>query len=69
MIDLVHALGLQATAEGIETAEQLQQLRLLGCDFGQGYHLAAPVPALEFPTAIDRDPVMVTADYAVTSPA
>jgi diguanylate cyclase (GGDEF)-like protein len=39
------ALGLSTVAEGIETAEQLAQLRQLGCDYGQGYHLARPMDA------------------------
>jgi EAL domain-containing protein (putative c-di-GMP-specific phosphodiesterase class I) len=32
------------TAEGIESTEQLQQLRELGCNRGQGYLLARPLP-------------------------
>jgi EAL domain-containing protein (putative c-di-GMP-specific phosphodiesterase class I) len=42
---LAHAIGLTVTAEGIETAEQLHRLREMGCDFGQGFHLARPTPA------------------------
>jgi diguanylate cyclase (GGDEF)-like protein/PAS domain S-box-containing protein len=37
VIDLAHALGLEAVAEGVETTEQLEALRAMGCDFGQGY--------------------------------
>jgi EAL domain-containing protein (putative c-di-GMP-specific phosphodiesterase class I) len=33
------------TAEGIETSEQLERLRALGCDQGQGYFFSRPVPA------------------------
>jgi diguanylate cyclase (GGDEF)-like protein len=47
MVELGHALGLTAIAEGIETAEQLAVLRELGCDLGQGYFLARPAPAGE----------------------
>jgi diguanylate cyclase (GGDEF)-like protein/PAS domain S-box-containing protein len=36
-VALAHSLGLPAIAEGIETVEQLQHLRSLGCEFGQGY--------------------------------
>jgi EAL domain-containing protein (putative c-di-GMP-specific phosphodiesterase class I) len=32
-------------AEGIETAEQLDALRALGCDRGQGYHFSRPLAA------------------------
>jgi len=42
-IDLAHGLGMTATAEGIETAEQLALLRELGCDVGQGYWIAEPL--------------------------
>ena len=45
ILQMARALGLYTVAEGIETAEQLAQLRLLGCDFGQGYHLARPMDA------------------------
>jgi diguanylate cyclase (GGDEF)-like protein/PAS domain S-box-containing protein len=39
------ALGLSVTAEGVETADQLQRLRDLGCLQGQGYLFSRPVPA------------------------
>jgi Amt family ammonium transporter len=41
---LAHELGLVVTAEGIETAEQLAQIRALGIDLAQGYYLNRPVP-------------------------
>jgi EAL domain-containing protein (putative c-di-GMP-specific phosphodiesterase class I) len=43
MIDLTHALGLEAVAEGVETAEQLAQLRNMECDLAQGYYYSKPV--------------------------
>ena len=43
MIDLAHGLGLTATAEGVETEDQLRLLRLLGCDVAQGYLIATPL--------------------------
>ncbi|MNO01862.1 Oxygen sensor protein DosP [compost metagenome] len=45
IIDLGHALGFRITAEGIETQEQYDFLRNAGCDQGQGYLLARPMPA------------------------
>ncbi len=45
VIDLAHAFGLTTTAEGVETAEQLAQLRALGCEQGQGYLWSRPLPA------------------------
>lgn len=44
MVDLAHTLGLQVTAEGVETAEQLAQLEAAGCDSGQGYYFSKPLP-------------------------
>jgi EAL domain-containing protein (putative c-di-GMP-specific phosphodiesterase class I) len=43
LVSLCHDLGLTITAEGIETAAQAQHLTRLGCDLGQGFHLAEPV--------------------------
>ncbi len=45
IILLAHNLGLEAIAEGVETQSQLNQLKTLGCDFGQGYLLARPAAA------------------------
>jgi len=49
IIDLGHSLGLKVVAEGVESAESLQVLTNLGCDFAQGYHFAKAleVSALE----------------------
>ena len=41
--DLAHALGLRATAEGVETIQQLRLVRELGCDLAQGYLIAQPM--------------------------
>ncbi len=43
--ELAHALGMAVTAEGIETAEQLEAVRLAGCDHAQGFLFSRPVPA------------------------
>ena len=47
VIALAHGLGIDVTAEGIETAEQLAALRELDCDRGQGFYYARPLPAAE----------------------
>jgi diguanylate cyclase (GGDEF)-like protein len=44
IINLARALKLNTVAEGVETEEQLSQLRLLGCDEMQGYLFGKPVP-------------------------
>jgi EAL domain-containing protein (putative c-di-GMP-specific phosphodiesterase class I) len=43
VIDLAHGLGLTATAEGVETLDQLRIIRELGCDHVQGYLVSAPL--------------------------
>lgn len=42
---MAHALGMSVVGEGIETNRQLGELAALGCDEGQGYLLARPLPA------------------------
>lgn len=42
---MAKSLGLKITAEGIETAEQMEILTRAGCTYGQGYLLGRPVPA------------------------
>ena len=44
-IGLAHAFGLKVVAEGVETADQLERLRDLGCDFAQGYYFSKPLPS------------------------
>jgi predicted signal transduction protein with EAL and GGDEF domain len=52
MITLGRMLGLQTVAEGIEEEGQLARLLDLGCEYGQGYLFAAPVPIGELATAL-----------------
>lgn len=62
IIDLARALSMNVVAEGIETAEQYQMLRAMGCRYGQGYYFARPLPAdevtqlLRLPSRILLDP-------------
>ena len=47
MVDLARALELDVVAEGVETREQLQRVRDIGCEYAQGYLFSRPVPASE----------------------
>lgn len=49
---LSHALGLTVVAEGAETPADLAWLRSNGCDIGQGYGIARPMPAGQLPAWI-----------------
>jgi EAL domain-containing protein (putative c-di-GMP-specific phosphodiesterase class I) len=48
IINLAHALKLKVVAEGVESEEQLQQLRLLNCDEMQGFLFGKAVPGAIF---------------------
>jgi len=48
IIVMAHKLGLHVVAEGVETDEQRSLLAEAGCDFGQGYLFARPMPAAAF---------------------
>ena len=56
MFKLGQALSKQVFAEGIETGDQLAQLRSLGCEFGQGYLLSRPVDAEHAGIVVARGP-------------
>ncbi|MCB1760839.1 MAG: EAL domain-containing protein [Gammaproteobacteria bacterium] len=48
IIVMAQKLGLQVIAEGVETAQQRDILTTMGCDYGQGYLFAKPMPAEQF---------------------
>jgi len=47
IIGMAHSLDVKVVAEGVETVEQFNFLRMRGCDEIQGYYLAQPLPAIE----------------------
>jgi EAL domain-containing protein (putative c-di-GMP-specific phosphodiesterase class I)/GGDEF domain-containing protein len=47
LVEVAHALGMQALAEGVEDAETTRVLHELGCDLVQGWHFAKAMPAPE----------------------
>ena len=66
IVNLGTMLGLRVTAEGIEGARQLERLQGMGCQQGQGYYFAKPMPPAEI-TRFLRDPALARA--AVTAAA
>lgn len=53
-IAMGRSLGLKIVAEGVETAEQLEILRLNGADEAQGYYFSRPVPSEAFVELLRR---------------
>lgn len=57
IVAMARSVSLQVVAEGVETAGQLEILSAIGCQYAQGYYLARPVTAADFPevaSEIDR---------------
>ena len=54
IIDLARWMHLDVVAEGVETAEQLERLRQIGCDYVQGYYFARPMPCEEFKALLEE---------------
>jgi EAL domain-containing protein (putative c-di-GMP-specific phosphodiesterase class I)/CheY-like chemotaxis protein len=52
IINLAHHFGAVAVAEGLESAADLQAVHRMGCDMGQGYFLARPMPKADFVTML-----------------
>ena len=48
IIVMAHKLNMKVIAEGVETAQQRDILATAGCDYGQGYLFARPMPATQF---------------------
>lgn len=55
IITLAHSLGMDVVAEGVETEEQVDQLRAMGCEYAQGRYFAAPVGAEELEERLSRE--------------
>jgi diguanylate cyclase (GGDEF)-like protein/PAS domain S-box-containing protein len=45
VVGLAHNLGLEVIADGVEKRDQLDYLKVLGCEFAQGFHVSAPLAA------------------------
>jgi EAL domain-containing protein (putative c-di-GMP-specific phosphodiesterase class I) len=56
IITLAHNLGMDVVAEGVESVEQLAQLKALGCEYGQGNLFSKPLPAVAAERLISTSP-------------
>jgi EAL domain-containing protein (putative c-di-GMP-specific phosphodiesterase class I) len=54
IITMGNTLGMNVIAEGVETQEQLNFLRLHGCETYQGYLFSRPVPLADFEMLLER---------------
>jgi diguanylate cyclase (GGDEF)-like protein len=53
-VALAHNLGKEVIAEGVETEEHLDRLKLLGCEYAQGFYMAGPLDAGAATALLDR---------------
>ena len=68
IIDIASYLKVPVIAEGVETEEQMRTLKLLGCDYVQGYYFSRPVPPEEFETFIRSAPKALKETAAAQAP-
>ena len=59
IIELARTLHLTTVAEGIESSDQLTELRSAGCDLGQGYLFAKPLPREDLEALLRKGSVFV----------
>jgi diguanylate cyclase (GGDEF)-like protein len=54
IVELGRGMRLETIAEGIETVEQLERLRMLDCELGQGYHFSVPLDGAELTSYLEQ---------------
>lgn len=54
VIQMAHSLDIKVVAEGVETQEQIDFLKKIGCDIIQGYYFAKPMPVKDFASLVYR---------------
>ena len=62
IIDIAEYLGVPTIAEGVETREQVEALKVMGCDYVQGYYFSKPVPPEEFERFIEEKALLLKGD-------
>ncbi|WP_319422398.1 two-component system response regulator [Pleurocapsa sp. FMAR1] len=63
IITLAKTLGMDAISEGVETPQQLQQLKALGCEFGQGFLFSKPLPSIGVESMLAHYPKSFNENY------
>jgi EAL domain-containing protein (putative c-di-GMP-specific phosphodiesterase class I) len=63
-VELARKLNFSTTAMGIETPAQLALMQSLGCDRGQGYLFAKPLPPSDLGALLDTDDEMTSSSRA-----
>ncbi|MGN0707889.1 MAG: EAL domain-containing protein [Faecalibacterium sp.] len=66
VITMAHRMRLTVVAEGVETRDQLDLLRSVGCDYVQGYYFAKPLPVREYEEFLKDYPPQTQASTAET---
>ena len=56
IVELARWMNLSVVAEGVETREQLERIREIGCDYVQGYFFAKPMPSADFEAYLTGQP-------------
>jgi EAL domain-containing protein (putative c-di-GMP-specific phosphodiesterase class I) len=70
IIELARTFRLTTVAEGIESDEQLSDLRLSGCSLGQGYLFARPLAREDFETVLQSgEALLPSAESALEAPS
>ena len=54
LINLAFSLGMEIITEGVETEQQLQELKKMGCNYFQGFYFSRPIPVDEFEKRYDE---------------
>ncbi len=69
MIGAAHAFGLRVVAEGVEEQRHADDLRVMGCDFAQGFHIARPAAAADIVAALLTGPLLPPLEPAAAGAA
>jgi EAL domain-containing protein (putative c-di-GMP-specific phosphodiesterase class I) len=68
IVDLAHGLGMKVVAEGVEDAQTAALVAGLGCDIGQGFFFARPMPLAQLLDLMRAEAAIAPPQHAVTRP-